>query len=80
MGEEPINGAMEGSTKENMWRIKNKDLEFIFGVMEDVTKAFGKTESSAEREDTFCQMEPKRWDSGIRVEEYNGWKVKKKLI
>lgn len=51
-----IHGKMEEVTMENINKIKNMAMEYIYGQMEEDMKVFGIMESSMDEENIFNKM------------------------
>lgn len=75
MEQEYIVGQMVDHIMDNILMIKNKELENIYGLMEDIMKVNGKMENNMVEENMFYQMENKNKEYGIKVEELNGQKM-----
>jgi hypothetical protein len=57
---------------DNILMIKNKEMENIYGLMEDIMKVNGKMENNMVEENMFYQMENKNKEYGIKEEGLNG--------
>ena len=47
--------------------IRNKDMAFIYGVMDAFIKGIGLMENKKEEEDIYCQMVLGKWGCGKMV-------------
>jgi hypothetical protein len=65
-------GQMEGNTMGTMLMTKNKDMEFIDGLMEDNILVIGNKENNMEKGHTHYPMELLRKEFGKRANDYYG--------
>jgi hypothetical protein len=65
-------GQMEGATKENTSRTRNKVLERSFGPMADATSGHGTTGNSMEGEPLLLKTGNREMANGVKGREPNG--------